>query len=795
MQRRLFAPVFRTFVALTAFVATIERPAEAHDATAPIVVASAPGAWPSVPEQHDVVVPLRVTVASDGSLVDAEVETSIDATFDAAALAAAKKYVFRPATRDGVPVAAKVRVAVRFQAAQPAVVPPAAAPRPAQEPSPAPEAVQVRGVAAPSSATEVRRDRAILDAAPRKGGSDLLATVPGVWITQHSGEGKAHQIFLRGFDAVHGQDLELWVGGAPVNEVSNLHGQGYADLHFVIPEVVRELVAQPGSYDARQGDFAVAGTVRYTLGFDEPADGDEKTRLLVKGTTGTFGTKRVVTIVRPSGANRETFFAFEGYSTDGFGPSRAAKRANAIAQNSFDLDDGLALRVLVMGYAGRFESAGVVLRRDVEAGTIGPFETYDPNQGGSSNKLVFLTELHKDTGKGRFSFAPFVELRELALRSNFTGYLANPTTGDLVRQRNDATTVGATASTREDFSLFGRKSAWELGGYLRHDRITQSQVEAGGGKVPVDADVFATNLAAYGEFSHSIFPWLSAKIGLRGDGLAFATEDHRTSGSGAPGILRSAQGFHLGEKGTLDAKLHRQLHLLASYGGGFRSPQARSLNEGETAPFTTVKSAEVGVRWRSGRSFELLGALFGSWLSKDLVFDPTTARNESVPGTFRRGISLDLRVQRELFVVDGSFTYARATFRTGDETYARGSLLPYAPQTVARVDGAYTPTLFRLAQRPVTGHFGAGFTLLAGRPLPYGEAGKNIFTGDVTARLRRGGVELGLDVYNVLDARWFDGEFSYAANFARAANPSQLPVRVVTVGAPRTILGSVTLRM
>ena len=79
----------------------------------------------------------------------------------------------------------------------------------------------------------------MLRAAPHRTGSDLLLTVPGVFVTQHSGEGKAHQIFFRGFDAIHGQDIEFWVAGAPVNEVSNLHGQGYADLHFVIPEVVK----------------------------------------------------------------------------------------------------------------------------------------------------------------------------------------------------------------------------------------------------------------------------------------------------------------------------------------------------------------------------------------------------------------------------------------------------------------------------------------------------------------------------------------------------------------------------
>jgi hypothetical protein len=101
-------------------------------------------------------------------------------------------------------------------------------------------------------------DRRVLAAAPHRTASDLLLTVPGIALTQHSGEGAAHQIFFRGFDAVHGQDLEIWAAGAPVNDLSNVHGQGYADLHFLPPELVKQVRSAPGTYDPRQGDFSVA---------------------------------------------------------------------------------------------------------------------------------------------------------------------------------------------------------------------------------------------------------------------------------------------------------------------------------------------------------------------------------------------------------------------------------------------------------------------------------------------------------------------------------------------------------
>ena len=171
----------------------------------------------------------------------------------------------------------------------------------------APREITVRGSrAAPPvrSASQVVRQRDVIAATPHQTASDLLALVPGVYITQHSGEGKAHQIFLRGFDAQHGQDVEISAGGVPVNEVSNVHGQGYADLHFLMPEIVREIDAMPGPFDPRQGDFAVAGSIRMHLGYDEPG-------ITAKGTLGSFGTRRLFLAFHPTGAPPETFVAFD----------------------------------------------------------------------------------------------------------------------------------------------------------------------------------------------------------------------------------------------------------------------------------------------------------------------------------------------------------------------------------------------------------------------------------------------------------------------------------------------------
>ena len=155
----------------------------------------------------------------------------------------------------------------------------------------------------------------------------------------------------------------MWAGGAPVNDVSNIHGQGYADLHFLPVEIVREIVATPGTYDPRQGDFAVAGTLRFELGYDQPG-------ITAKAQAGTFDTRRYFLAWRPRTGGAGTFAAAEINETQGFGPSRAAQRASAVAQVETALDPETSLRVMASAYTGHFASAGVLRLADVESGAV-----------------------------------------------------------------------------------------------------------------------------------------------------------------------------------------------------------------------------------------------------------------------------------------------------------------------------------------------------------------------------------------------------------------------------------------
>ena len=790
--------------------AAIERPVPLNAPAAP---------WP-----EGLIPPTETRVAAvlhldaTGRVVGVKLEQGVPEPIAGAARTAAWKWRFSPAIRDGVPIAASVPVLIAVGPwpapalptnALPASLPTAshtvvgepndrAEVRASYEPSVQPTGgmaeVLISEPRAPRSSSETLRDRRQLRAAPRKSGSDLLRAVPGLFITQHGGVGKAHQIFLRGFDAVHGQDLELWVAGVPVNDVSNIHGQGYADLHFVIPEVVEALRCQAGPYEPTQGDFAVAGTVRYQLGYD-------RSGVTLKQGLGEWGGRRTLAIARPEGPSNETFAAVESFHSDGFGPSRAADRFSAMAQGVFSPIGGHELRLMASHYGARFDAPGVLLLQDLEAGQVVRSAVLVPGQGGSSDRQQLAIELRSRKQPLDENVTVYVLRRGLALRQNFTGRLLDSVNGDTTQQRNDALTFGITARRTFPIAFSSDRDELAFGLDARSDLIDQAQrhIDQNGAPLDsiVDAAVRAHRIGGYVDIEMHPLRRVVARLGGRADGLTFLVDDagsanEETAAEGR--ASRASSGSHLGLKAGLDVAIFPGLHGLVSYGDGFRSPQARSLGNAESAPFTAVHSTEAGLRWAPDRRLRASVAGFASWLSDDLMFDHATGRNGRMPGTFRSGMSGDLVVKTNGLVTSANLTYARAVLRETQGIYQEGYSLPYAPQLVARTESRLEGTLFDIAGAPLRGNVGGGLTLLARRPLPYGEFGHDVFLVDMGVGAEWRIFTFDVEAYNLLDKAWYDGEFVYASSFDEG-DAALVPARHVTVGEPRTLWVSLGVRL
>lgn len=820
-----------------------QAPAQADTVTPPVAITHVDAQYPAsaLAQRRHGDVTLALTVDADGKVSKVEVIESGGADLDEAAIFAARQWTFEPAKKNGRPVASRIRLPFHFAppAAPPELVgprpgaeaelPPAAATAPAGGASPATAAVptsevHVTGRPAPASrgVSDFRIPRTTLTAAPHGSGADLLATAPGVYIAHPEGEAIAQRIYLRGFDAEHGQDVELKVAGIPMNQPSHIHGQGYADLNLVIPETVRSIRVVEGVYDPRQGDFAVAGSAEYDLGVEE-----RRSRL--KLSYGSFDTKRVLALWAPEGQAEETFGAAQVRQTDGFGDgTRGALSGGVVGQYKLALPLDVTALVHVGAYAARANLAGVLRRDDIASGRVGFYDAYpDPSarsqSAGTSRTQIGVTVERKKEDGARTSAAVWLYLASYRSRTNYTGYVERSRIepawvgrGDLVEQSNSDLGVGGTVAYR---SPRVRALPWlgvqyELGSDVRTHRIDQAQNLLRAPQNETwdqrdDAEVRATDVGLFGDVLLGVSRYVRIRGGARADLLFFDVDDKLGNfipsfqkKSHVVGFRRTASGIAFGPRATIEGNPLPWLRLSASYGEGYRSPQARTLEEGEQAPFAKVKSYEAGATVRDGDAMSVSAVVYQTDLSTDLVFDPRGARLERIGPTTRRGlVGTFLAAPTDFLNVSLSATYVHATLdspplptpENPTPAYVEGQSLPYVPPVLVRSDVALTRSFGAVAGKPLTWRAGWGTTFLSPRPLPYSQLSPAVFLLDATAGVRRDWLELTLDVFNLLDARYAETEYAYVSNWQSSAVPSRIPARHITAGAPRAILASLTL--
>ncbi|MCB9646578.1 MAG: TonB-dependent receptor [Deltaproteobacteria bacterium] len=733
--------------------------------------------------------PVRLTLTVDeaGDVSAAQVLEAPHPSLARAALAAVALFRFAPALEDGVPIAVTLDFTYRFvlpsegETAPPEPPPVALHPEPSR-PGDAPESsaftVVVLGKRPPRSATDFTLSLGVTHAAPPAGtsGSALMRKAPGVYIAQHGGVGKGHQIFLRGFDAVHGQDVAVSAGGIPVNEVSNVHGQGYVDLHYVIPEVVKSMRVLAGPFDPRQGDFAVAGSLDMTLGLTRRG-------LIGRVTAGRFGLLRAMAAWGPESEPDETFVATELVRANGFGENRAWGRLSAMGQVVLPLMPGVSLRLMSSTYAGRFDAAGVVRADDYAAGRIGFYDTYDSNQGGASARHQGLVEVRYEGEGTDAAFSTWVVRRDLRLRQDFTGFLLNPE-GDGVEQTSGATTFGGGGYYRR---AVAERLIGEIGVQFRHDRTTRVQdrlrtVDGQAFLRDLEDDLQITDLGIYLDGELALPFDLVLRGGVRAEGLAYVIDETL-----AASPRREAFGYHLAPKATLQWRPMPALKLFASYGNGFRSPQAVTLGQGERSPLTVVQGGELGGRLRLG-PLEATLAGFATYVEEDLIFDHTTGQNVFSGATLRTGAALVAEAQPwEFLHVLGSLTW---TYAVQPES---GQRVPYVPAFVGRLDVDGHEHVGEWFGIPAGLFAAAGLTVVGPRPLPFGESSAPLALLEASVGVELGPVALSLEGMNLLNLEYRDGEFVYASDFMPQGATSMLPARHFTAGQPLTVQGTLTV--
>lgn len=847
---RLLAFTSLLLVLVSSARAQVEAPAPEAEAEAPAVTAPRviESVDPDYPSDHlasgvEPVVALHVTIEADGTVSDAHPEGAHQAGFDEAALEAVRRWRFVPATREGHAVRSRVRVEVRFRLPLMSLErmdemtddPHGEGHTHEEEDAtvivePSEVELSAEGVIDPLAESDAVRaasdftiDGDVLAAGPHRDAGDLLSSAPGVYAARGEGDAVAHAIYLRGFDAEHGQDLELTLDGIPLNSPSHLHGQGYADLGFILPEVVRSLRVREGIYDPRQGDFATAGSIDFRLGVQDRG-------VRVSGGYGLYDTFRGSVVVAPEGEHEQSFVAGAYRNTAGFGEGRAGQEGTALL--SWVVADGdFRLRVIGAFSGARYGLAGVLRRDDVMAGRLGFYDQYDAPtaaaQGALSIRaLLGVTMDFLGSGGSFGEVSAWAGYTDFRLAANYTGFTevsrVNPSwrgRGDLIEQMNEAVDVGLRGRWRsEAWNPFAELSARaEVGVSGRLTLVSQAQnlIAAPLNQTwdqRVDANISALDVGAYLDADLRFFgDLIRLRGGLRADVLSYGVEDRLGNFVPAareemylPGYRRSALGIAAGPRVSLEVAPIEALTLSIAYGEGYRSPQARSLADGESAPFARVRSGDLGARLRLGdhRELEATVAGFVTQLGADVAFDPGEGRLEPVGPSTRIGVAGAVTLRPwDFFVGALSATYVHATLDAPpsptaddpDPPYQAGQLLPYVPPLVVRADVGVDGVLATLLDAEIRGALGLGVTVLSSRPLPYGQSSAPVGTLDVRGQIGWGPVAVGIDLYNVTDAQYAAIEYAYASNWTPTEAPSRLPARHFSAGAPFTFLANITV--
>lgn len=784
---------------------------------------------------------LVVTVETDGTVSRPEVKESGGPLFDEAALATVKTWKFTPATQGSKPVRARISVRFHFKppehpdhapAPAPAPSPAPARPSPAPAPKPAPApprtpgaahadpiVVSVVGRSTPPSrgASDFIVQIGELARVPRKNATELLTLAPGILLTNDGGDGHAEQIFLRGFDAREGQDIEISMNGVPINEAGNLHANGYADTHFIIPELVESLRVLEGPFDPRQGNYAVAGSADYELGLVQRG-------LTAKYGVGSFNTHRALLLWGPRDESTRTFGGVELYKTNGYGQNRDAKRASAMGQYEGRIGNSASFRVGAQAYANSYHSAGVLRDDDFRRGRVGFYDTYDPLQGGDSSRYSVWTDIEARSGDTTFKQQIFFIHRGMRLRENFTGFLLDvqeplqaphQQRGDLIDTDVTANTIGARGSARLRGELLGQKQELELGYFARGDftDATRMRVErATSHPYAIDNDV-ASKLADIGLFADAnVKPvsWITLRGGVRGDLFAYDVLDRcavksvaHPSKTDPPGdascLSQQAFGAYrepTQRSSTASAAILPRASVLigpwkgftvsASVGRGVRSIDPQYITQDTATPFAGVLAYEGGVSFARGVgpvSLSARSVVFQTKVDRDLIFSETAGRALLGGGTTRTGWVGAVRAAGEHFDINTNATLVKSTF---DDT---GLLVPYVPDLVVRADAAVFGAFpWRLRGDAFRGSLASGFTFVGHRPLPYGQRSDVIATLDASASLGWSHYEIAVAAQNIIGQQYRLGEYNFASDFHTQGTPTLVPVRHFTAGAPRSVM-------
>lgn len=585
---------------------------------------------------------------------------------------------------------------------------------------------------------------------PVNSAQDLLRKVPGLFIGQHAGGGKAEQLFLRGFDIDHGTDINISVDGMPVNMVSHAHGQGYADLHFLIPETVDKIDFDKGSYYANKGNLNTAGYVAF-----KTKDRLDSTSIGIElGMFRQFRANTMFSII--NNAKQSLYVATDFYKTNSyFESSQNFYRYNAFAKYTEYLPNNDKVSLSFGHFSSRWSASGQIPERAVADGSITDFGSIDNTEGGNTSRtnlnLLYLKNINPHT---YIKNTAFYSNYNFELYSNFTFFLNDSINGDQIRQKERRNLLGFQSELIHDTQVGNAAIQWQAGIGMRNDATNDTELSRTKNRAETLqniklGDIEETNLYAYISNNITIGKWL-INPALRLDEFKFDYTDKL-----APKLQTATQ-----TQVTLSPKLNflyhynNKLQFFLKTGKGFHSNDARIVTtQIDKKVLPAAYTADLGTVYKPIPRMIVNAALWYLFSEQEFVYVGDEGIVELGGKTERRGIDLGARYQ-----------ITRHFYLNADATYNTAKALD-APEGANRIPLA--PVATALVGLSILNYhgFSAGINsrYLGDRPANDDNSliAKGYVVTDANANYRiKNGVTVGISVQNVFNTRWKETQFA-----------------------------------
>ncbi|GLU53947.1 TonB-dependent receptor [Dyadobacter frigoris] len=600
---------------------------------------------------------------------------------------------------------------------------------------------------------------------PITNSQEILRMVPGLFIGQHAGGGKAEQIFLRGFDLDHGTDIRLTVDGMPVNMVSHAHGQGYADLHFVIPELVKGVDFKKGPYNAEKGNFTTAGWVDFRTK-------DALDHSFVKLEAGQYDSYRAVAGIdllgqRGRDKNQSAYIASEySFTNSYFDNPQHFNRLNIVGKYHGHIGANTNLTLTGSTFYSKWNHSGQIPDRAYESGQIGFFGSIDPSEGGETSRTNFNAQFVTVTSNNFvIKNQAFYSNYNFELYSNFTFFLKDSINGDQIRQKEKRNLYGYNGSISKETYLGKTRWTTTLGAQFRHDltngtelshtkdrSLTLERYQLG--------DVNELNAGLYADELVQVTDQFTVNAGVRIDYFHNQYKDLLAQ----PVNTKHASDAIVSPKLNFYYTFNPRLQLYLNSGKGFHSNDTRVVvPQGGKQILPGAYGSDLGIILKPFPKMLINAAAWYLWLQQEFVYVGDAGVIEPSGKSKRQGIDVSVRYQLTNILyadVDISSAKPRAIGEAAGMNY-----LPLAPLFSS------TGGLSLQMKNGINGSL--RYRYMANRPANEDNSivAKGYVVNDLQLNYTKTKYNLGLSVQNILNTKWKETQFATESRLKNETAP------------------------